>query len=70
MNIKFAIRLKELREEKGLSHAKLAKELGNKVTKSGIAHWEVGNRIPNLVACIILADYFKVSLDFLAGREE
>lgn len=64
----FGERLKELREEKGLTQAQLAKECG--LSRSGIGHWELGKRIPNLDAAAILADYFQVSIDYLAGRED
>ena len=67
---KFAERLKELRLEKELSQAELLKKLNNKITPSAIGLWERGKRIPNLDAVIILADYFCVSLDYSAGRED
>lgn len=65
---KFAERLKELRTEQGLSQQQLAKECG--LTQSGIGLWELNKRVPNLDAVIILADYFKVSIDYLVGRED
>ena len=64
----FSERLKELRKEAGLSQNQLAKECG--LTNGAIAFWELGKRVPNLDAVIVLADYFKVSLDYLAGRED
>lgn len=66
---KFAERLKELRIENGLSQAQLAKALGNKITPSAIGLWELGKRVQNLDAVVILATFFKVSLDYLAGLE-
>lgn len=69
MKNKFAERLKELREEKGLSQAQLAAAVNNLITQSAIGHWELGKRTPNLDAVIILADFFGVSIDYLAGRE-
>lgn len=66
----FAERLKELRLEKHLSHAELAKELGFIVTKSAIGHWENGIRTPSLEAAAAVAKYFGVSLDYLAGLED
>ena len=70
MKNKFGIRLKELREYKGLSQDQLAKELDNAITSSAISLWELNKRTPNLDACIILAEYFGVSLDYLAGLED
>ncbi len=64
---KFAERLKELREDKGLSQAKLAKEVN--MTQAAIGLWELGKRVPNLDAVIILANYFNVSLEYIAGLE-
>lgn len=68
--MKFTERLKELRLEKGLSQEQLSNELNNRITCAAISLWEKGLRTPSLVSCIILADYFGVSLDYLAGRED
>lgn len=66
----FGDRLRELRIEKGLSQEKLAKELNNKITSSAIAFWELGQRIPKFDSVIIIAQYFGVSTDYLAGLED
>lgn len=66
----FAKRLKELREEKGLSQSELARELGKEISNSALSLWELGKRIPRLDVVVILADYFRVSIDYLAGRED
>ncbi len=66
----FAKKLKELREELGLSQHDLAKELGNQISYSAVCLWEQGKRVPKLDALILLANYFKVSIDYLAGLEE
>ena len=65
--LKFSERLKELREEKGLTQTQLAIELKAKITKSAISLWELNKRIPNLEAASILAQFFGVSLDYIAG---
>ncbi len=65
---KFSERLKELREEAGLSQIELAKLV--KLSKSAIAYWELGQRVPSLEAVIVLADYFNVSLDYIAGLDD
>lgn len=65
---KFIERLKELRSQKGLSQAQLAKETG--LSQSAIAYWETGKRIPNAQAIIILSRYFEVSTDYLLGEED
>ncbi|MCI8458343.1 MAG: helix-turn-helix transcriptional regulator [Clostridia bacterium] len=58
-------RLKELREEKGISQDYLAKQTG--LSQSSIAYWERGERVPSAQAIIILAKYFEVSTDYLLG---
>ncbi len=65
----FGERLKTLRIEKGLSQQQLAEELGNKISAAAIGHWELGKRIPNIDAVIMIAQYFGVSLDYICGLE-
>ena len=65
---KFPERLKELRKESGLSQQELANKVG--LTHTAIGLWELNKRIPNLDAVIKLANFFKVSLDYLAGLED
>ena len=66
--LRFAERLKALRLEAGLSQDALAKEVG--LTHTAIGLWEQKKRVPNLEAAAALAQYFKVSLGYLAGIEE
>ena len=65
---KFFERLKELRTEKELSQLELAAATG--ISKSAIAFWETGKRIPNALAIITLARFFEVSTDYLLGEED
>ena len=65
--VNFSERLKELRIEKKLTHIGLSKELDGKISASAIGMWETNKRVPNLDAVIILAKYFNVSIDYLAG---
>lgn len=69
MKSSFSERLKYLREERGLTQRQLEEKLNGKITKSAISFWELGLRTPNLDAVILLADFFGVSIDYLAGRE-
>ena len=62
---KFKDNLKELRREKNLGQVDLAKAIG--VSKGVISLWENGLREPNMYSLILLAKYFKVSLDELVG---
>lgn len=70
MKSNFSKRLKELRTEKGLSQTQLSKNLNNKIVPSAIGLWERNKRVPNLDAVIMLAQYFCVSLDYIAGLED
>ena len=64
----FAERLKDLRNEKGISLKYLAKEIG--VTDMAISRWENEQRIPNIENLASLAKYFGVSTDYLLGLED
>ncbi|MCI8728444.1 MAG: helix-turn-helix transcriptional regulator [Clostridia bacterium] len=64
----FQLKLKELREQRGLSQYKLAEEL--KVSQARIGHWESGTRECSFSMLIKLANYFNVSIDYLLGRSE
>ena len=65
--ISFGERLKELRVEKNIGQITLAKDLN--LSKGIISLWENNLREPKLSNLIILAKYFDVSIDFLAGLE-
>lgn len=64
----FGERLKRLRQEKGLGQIQLAKELD--VGKSIISMWELGKCEPTLSKLVVIAKFFDVSIDFLAGLED
>lgn len=64
----FHIRLKELRNQKGLTQRDFSKVF--KVSTGAIAMWETGKRQPDNDMMIKLADYFGVSVDYLLGREK
>ncbi|MBO5047436.1 MAG: helix-turn-helix transcriptional regulator [Clostridia bacterium] len=64
----FCERLKELRIEKGIGQVELAKALN--LSKGIISLWENGLREPKLSNLILLAQYFQVSIDYLAGVED
>ncbi|MDE5655116.1 MAG: helix-turn-helix domain-containing protein [Clostridia bacterium] len=65
---KFIKRLKELRAEKGLTQAQLAK--ATKISTTAISYWENGERIPNAKAVITLARFFEVTTDYLLGESD
>ncbi len=66
--VKFSERLKELRSEKGVTQVQIAAAIG--VSKGLISLWENELREPTLSNLIALADFYDVSLDFLAGRTQ
>ncbi|MBE5039791.1 helix-turn-helix transcriptional regulator [Ructibacterium gallinarum] len=59
------LRLKELREQRGLNQEGLAQKLN--VSQSTISAYETGERVPDFNAAIKIANFFHVSLDYLAG---
>ncbi|MEG2014792.1 MAG: helix-turn-helix transcriptional regulator [Clostridia bacterium] len=59
--------IKNLREEKELSQLELAEKIES--SQSAIAKWELGKTEPTTQYLIKLADFFKVSADYLIGRE-
>ena len=61
-------RLKELREERGLSQAQLAKEIG--VNHRSISNWEVGAREPDIKNIKKLCKFFGITAGYLIGLEE
>lgn len=62
------MRLKELREERRLSQVGLAFQLN--VSQSTISAYEVGDRTPDLETLIAIAQFFNVSLDYIAGLSD
>ncbi|MCL2229423.1 MAG: helix-turn-helix domain-containing protein [Firmicutes bacterium] len=65
---KFPQVLKELRQEHDLTQTQLAEKLGYRGA-TVISNWELGERTPDLENLIAIANFFKVSLDDLVGRE-
>jgi len=61
-------RLKELREEKGLTQAQLGKEIG--VVQRAISHYEKGYREPDYKTLKKLCNFFEVTSDYLLGFED
>lgn len=61
------IRIRELREAKGMQQKELAIDLS--VSQPTISDWESGRKIPSARSTKKLADYFDVSIDYLLGRD-
>ena len=62
------IRLKELRQSRGLTQNEMAAYMG--VVPRQYQRYERGEGEPDLAGWILLADFFEVSLDYLVGRTE
>ncbi len=61
------LRLKELREEKGINMRQTAKSLG--IPYTTYISYEKGDREPNSEMLINLAEFFNCSIDYLIGRD-
>ncbi|WP_035100578.1 helix-turn-helix domain-containing protein [Aneurinibacillus terranovensis] len=64
----FAERLQKLRIEKGIMAKDVADQI--KVTKPAISIYEAGKGFPTVEKLAALADYFRVSVDYLIGRSD
>lgn len=62
------MRLKALREKRGISQLKLAMDLG--LNQNSISRYESGTREADYKTLIALADYFDVSIDYLLERTD
>ena len=66
MNADFSRTLALLRQEKGISQRKAAKELG--ISQALLSHYENGIREPGLAFVKKACNYYHVSADYLLGR--
>ena len=64
----FSERIKELRESRNLTQDALGAVIG--VKRFSIYSYEKGRAYPEMKGLIALADYFDVSMDYLAGRTD
>ncbi len=62
-----SLKLRQLRNQKGVTQAELANRLG--VTQQAVGKWETGRSSPDPITLMRLAEYFGVSVDVLLGRE-
>lgn len=61
------LKIKELREELGLTQKELAEKIGN--VQRNISNWENGTSEPDCETILKLAAIFDVSVDELFGKE-
>ena len=64
----FSERLTGLRKQRNISQSAFAKQIG--VSFRTYQDYEYGNYEPKLSTAVRLADFFGVSLDYLAGRSD
>lgn len=63
----FHVRLLEQRKALGLKQADMAKALG--IPFRSYRRYESGESEPTVTTLCAIADYFRVSLDYLVGRD-
>lgn len=63
----FGDRLKKIREERNINQADLAAVLN--VSQGTIGNWETNKRTPDLATIKRIAEFFNVSIDYLADNE-
>ena len=62
------MRLKALREKRGISQLKLAMDLG--MNQNSISRYENGKHQADYKTLVAFADYFNVSIDYLLERTD
>ncbi|WP_196593481.1 helix-turn-helix domain-containing protein [Pectinatus sottacetonis] len=65
---RFTYRLKEVRKKMGLTQKEAAKRLNIGYTKYN--HYETGRNEPDMDTIILLAKFYKVSIDYLMGNDD
>lgn len=60
-------RLRELRARFGLTQEQIARKLN--CHESAVSRWESGNRFPTGEDLVALSDLFRVSVDYLLGKQ-
>ena len=56
-------RLRRMRKERGLSAAKLGRQIG--YPANTITYWERDERLPTAIPLIDLADFYECSIDYI-----
>ena len=65
---KFCDRLKQLREEAGVSMKQLADKI--EVSDAAVCKWENGNAEPKVSYIIKLSEFFECTVDYLVGNTD
>lgn len=62
------MRIRELRKARRITQLKMALDLD--MSQNTISRYESGEREPGIAELIHIADYFRVSIDYLVGRTD
>ncbi len=62
------MRIRELRKARRVTQLKMAMDLD--MSQNTISRYESGEREPGVAELIRIADYFRVSIDYLVGRTD
>ena len=65
--IDYGTAMKQQREFSGLSQNKLSQLTG--IKQANISYWENNLKEPGIANCILLADFYGISIDELVGHE-
>lgn len=66
--MEFKDRLIKLRKELNLTQEELAKKIG--YTRTAVSAWEIGRNEPSNADTIKLANFFRVTTDYLLGKSD
>ena len=59
--------LKAHREKRNITQSELAQKTG--IHQSTISLWEDNRRTPTIENCVVLADFYEITVDELIGRD-
>ena len=62
------MRIKALRKQRNITQLKMAMDLH--MTQNSISRYESGEREPGIAELVKIADYFRVSVDYLLERTD
>ncbi|MBP3493622.1 MAG: helix-turn-helix transcriptional regulator [Oscillospiraceae bacterium] len=62
------MRIRELRKARKITQLKMAMDLH--MTQNTISRYESGERLPGVTELVKIADYFRVSVDYLLERTD
>ena len=68
MSVEFGEKIKQLREEKGMTQQTMSEKLY--VTRQAVSRWECGARFPDLLTTKKIAQILEVTIDELVSGEE